>query len=375
MTLAACGTVPVSKPATQAPTPNPPAAAAEAPKPQTVKAALLLPLSGPQAEIGQQLLNAAQMAVFDVAADDFELLPRDTKGTPQGAAMAARAALADGAKVILGPLFAPEVQAIKPIAQEAGVEVLSFSTNWTVAGGGTNILGFVPSDQVDRVTGYASSRGIRRFAGVAPRNEYGDAVANALQGVAQKLGGQVSDVERYDAGTPDFTLVAQAVVKATMPAQAILMADSADRARQFSAALTAAGMDLKQVKLLGTGLWDVPNLGQDPSMAGAWFAAADPARRAQFEKKFEATYSRKPQRIVTLAYDGTALAATLARLRGPAGLSHFDLVGDSGFEGLDGLFRLRENGIAQRGLAVLEVTPAGTRVLDPAPTTFENQGY
>jgi branched-chain amino acid transport system substrate-binding protein len=369
--LAGCSTIPGGKPATQAPQPIPALPAPVAAQTATVKAALLLPLSGPRGEIGQQLLNAAQMALFDMAADDFELVPHDTKGTPQGAANAARQAAAEGAKVMLGPLFAQEVQAVKPVAAGAGVQILSFSTDKTVAGGGAHLLGFVPADQIGRVAGYAGSRGIKRFAVAAPRNEYGDAVVAALQASAQRQGAQISSTERYDAAALDFAPVAQAIAKAPLLPQAVLIADSADRSKQFAAALAAAGLDLKQVRLLGTGQWDVTGLGQDAAMAGAWFAAADPARRAQFEAQYEKLYGRKPPRLATLAYDATALAATLARLSGPNGLSAASLMSESGFEGFDGPFRLRPDGVSQRSLAVMEITPTGTRILDPAPPSFE----
>lgn len=378
LALAGCANVTGSKPATQAPQPAPTLAAPaapEPPKPQTIKAAILLPLSGPRADIGQQLLNAAQMAVFDTAPQDFELVPRDTKGTPQGAAAAARQALSEGAKVVLGPLFSQEVQAVKPIAAGAGVQILSFSTDTAVAGGGANVMGFLPGDQIGRVAGFAGSRGVKRFAVVAPRNEYGDAIVAALQATAQRSGAQITSAERYDPATPDLAAAAQAVAKAPLLPQAVLIADSGDRARQFAQTLGASGLDPKQVKLLGTGLWDVPGLGQDPAMVGAWFAAADPARRTAFESQFEKLYGKKPQRLATLAYDATALVATLARMQGASGLSTDNLLGDNGFEALDGPFRLRPSGITQRALAVLEITPTGARVVDPAPATFDQQLY
>ena len=155
-TLSACSTVKAPAPTTQAPQ----APVATVPvAPQTMKVAILLPLSGSSAAIGQAMLESAQMALFDLAGDRFELLPRDTKGTPTGAADAARQAIAEGASLILGPLFAADVAAVKPVAQSAGVDVLAFTNDWTQAGNGTYVLGFVPADQVTRVIGFARSRG------------------------------------------------------------------------------------------------------------------------------------------------------------------------------------------------------------------------
>ncbi|MBP2293958.1 penicillin-binding protein activator [Azospirillum rugosum] len=352
----------------------PPAAPVVPVEPQVAKVAILLPLSGPNAQIGQSLLEAAQMALFDLAGDRFELLPRDTKGTPNGAADAARQAVSEGARLILGPLFAADVAAVRPIAQNANVEVLAFTNDWTQAGNGTYVMGFVPGDQVNRVVGFAKSRGVTRYVALAPRNAYGDAVVTALQNTTRQLGGQVAQVERYDPAVTDLSLPAKQVTQAGVQPQAVMLAEGGPRAQGLANALAANGVNPQQVRLLGTGLWDDPTLGQEPALNGAWFAAPAPQTRADFEQRFEQTYGHKPPRIATLSYDATAIAAVLTKMNAAAPFDRTALTNPSGFEGMDGLFRLRPNGQVERALAVLEVAPNGARVLDPAPSSFELLG-
>lgn len=370
--LAACArNVAAPPPVVQAPQP---AAPVQPLAPQAQKVALLLPLSGPNAAVGQPMLEAAQLALFDVAGEQFQLLPRDTKGTPAGAADAARQAVAEGARLILGPLFAQEVQAVKPVAAGAGVDVLAFSNDATLAGNGTYVMGLVPGDLVARVTGYARSRGVTRFVALAPRSAYGDAVVNALQAATQRFGGQVAQVERYDPALADPAVPARQVAQAPVAPQAVVLAETGERVKALSSALLANGVDTQRVKLLGAAVWDEPGLGQEPAMAGAWFAAPAPEQRADFEARYESLYGRKPPRVATLAYDAAALAGALAQMGGPAPYDRANLTNPVGFAGVDGLFRLRSNGVVERGLAVLEVTPEGTRVLDPAPQTWDVLG-
>jgi ABC-type branched-subunit amino acid transport system substrate-binding protein len=342
--------------------------------PLVQKVALLLPLTGQNAGIGQSMLEAAQLALFDVAGEQFQLLPRDTKGTPAGAADAARQALSEGARLILGPLFAQEVQAVKPVAAGAGVDVLAFSNDATLAGNGTFILGFTPTDHVGRVTGYARSRGVTRFVALAPRSPYGNAVVNALQTSTQRFGGQVAQVERYDPALSDPNVPARQVAQAPIAPQAVVLAETGERVKALSSAMLANGVDPGRVKLLGAGVWDEPGLGREPALVGGWYAAPAPEQRADFETRFEALYGKKAPRVATLAYDATALAGALARLGGPAPYDRANLTNPNGFAGVDGLFRLHPNGVAERGLAVLEVTPDGSRVLDPAPQTWDVLG-
>ncbi|WP_245593587.1 penicillin-binding protein activator [Azospirillum halopraeferens] len=341
---------------------------------QPIKVALLLPLSGPGAAIGQPMLDAAQLALFERGGERFQLLPRDTGGTPRGAADAARAALAEGASLILGPLFAQEVAAVRPIAQASGVEVMAFTTDRTQSGPGTYVLGLVPGDQVVRVAGFTRSRGVTRFAVLAPRNAYGDAVTDALQDAARRFDARVVQVERYDPNLADLSVLAQQVAQSPAQPEAVLLAEGGQRVKDIAAALRAAGVTARPLQFLGTGLWDEPGMGSEPALVGAWYAAPETAPRAAFEASFRRAYGKEPPRLATLAYDATALAAVLTSMGGPQPFSRPVLTDPAGFGGVDGLFRLHPTGTVERGLAVLEVTAGGPRVVDPAPRTFEVLG-
>ena len=176
-----------------------------APALPSVKVALLVPLSGPHAELGQGMLNAAQLALFDMGYDTFELMPRDTGNTPEAARQAAISAMQDGAQLILGPVFADAVRAVKPVAAQRGVNVVAFSTDWTLAGGNTYIMGFLPFGQVRRVTEYAAMNGIRRVGILAPDNEYGSAVINAYMAAAQETGMPAPAITRFPANQRDIS--------------------------------------------------------------------------------------------------------------------------------------------------------------------------
>ncbi len=354
-----------------------------------VKVGLLLPLSGPATNVGSEMLNAAQIALFDLGEERFTLLPRDSKGSPLEAAEATRRLISEGARLILGPLLAPEVGAAAPVARAANINLLAFSNDWQRAGNGTYILGFVPADQVARVLLYARVRGIARVAALAPRNPYGDAVIAALHDTAQRQGITVVREERYTADNADLAgavarlaggTAAAAPATPTAPAakpaggggfDALLIADGGDRLKAIAPMLTANRIDPARIRLLGTGLWDDPAVSRLPALAGAWFAAPAPQARADFEGRFEGLYHHRPHRLATLAYDATALAAVLARLPPPTSFDSVNLTNPSGFAGVDGIFRLRNDGLVERGLAVIELAPGGPRVIDQAPTSFE----
>lgn len=396
-------------PVVVAPPPAPVASAAPMPQDDKVRVALLLPLSGASAAIGQSMLDAAQMALFDLGDDKFVLMPRDSKGEPAAAAAAAKGAIDEGASLILGPLFAPQASAVKPVLAQAGrpVPVVSFSSDWNVAGGGLWVLGFQPQEQVRRVVNMAAGRGALRFGLLAPSTPYGDATLKALTDAAAAVGGQVTRVERYAPGTPDMTSVVRRLSNydgrkaalasersrlhgagdaesqtalrrlsnadtfGEMPFDAVLIAEGGTKLREIASLFPFFDIDPAPARLLGTGLWDEGGLGREPALIGGWYAAPPSEGRQAFEQRFQQLYGYKPHRLATLAYDATALAAVLAKAGGRDGFDQAALTNPNGFAGVEGIFRLLPAGVSERGLAVMEVTRTGSTLVDPAPTSFQ----
>lgn len=340
---------------------------------ERIRVALLLPLTGRGSEIGPGMLNAAEMALFDAGVSNFELLPRDTQGTPEGAAAAAQSAIADGARLILGPVFAGEVRPVRTVAKPAGVNVISFSTNRNMAGDNVLVMGVLPSTQVERVVEYTLSQGLTRYAILAPDSAYGRTVVEALEETARNAGGQVVAVQYFEPRAQDYSGPVQAIAARAGEIDALMLAEGGARLRTMAALLPFHGLD--NVQLLGTGLWDDARIGREPTLIGGLFAAPEPQLRANFERRYRDTFGSAPPRLATLSYDAVSLATVLAR--SPFG-STYDwnaLTDPSGFIGLDGIFRFLPTGEIERGLAVLEVTAEGPVVRDPAPQSFVGAAF
>lgn len=338
-----------------------------APIPASGRAALLLPLTGPQAPLGQAMLNASTMALFDEAPNGVEFAPRDTGGTPAGAQAAARAAIADGARMLIGPLTSGEAATVMPAARAAGVPVLAFTNDAQRAGEGAWVLGVTPSQQVRRVVAAASQQGATRFALAAPENEFGRALAAALRGAAADLGLPPPAIALHPSNA-DPAMAAGAARATAGAVDALLIGETGERARRFASAWAAGAGEAgaaPPVRLLGTALWlNDPGLRGDSALAGAWFAGPDGAARARFEGRYREAFREAPPRVAAAAYDAAAIAARAMRSGTPVGL----VTASSSFPGADGPVRLLPGGQTQRGLAVYAVSPGGEPVqVEPAP--------
>ena len=368
-----------------------------------VRIALLVPLSGPNANLGTALSNAAQLALFDTADEQVELLPLDTKGTAAGAAAAMDQAVVQGADAILGPVFSAEVKAVLPLAQDRQLPLLAFTTDKSVLGNGVFSLGILPEAQVKTVIAQAMAEGRKRVGILAPDTELGRVMAEAAKAETEKQGGQVVRLQYYPPNSTDLRNVAQvfadyahrradmerdknllsgrkghdaAYVQASMPYDAVFVPDEGIRLTSMVSLLTFYGLDPGPVKFLGTFRWDDAAISQEPTLEGAWFAGVAEGPLAAFQAHYVKAFGNLPKPLVSLAggaYDGVALVALLAH-KSPGNITLANLTDPQGFSGVDGLFRLLPDGTSDRGLAVREIIKNGSREAVAAPDKFTATG-
>ena len=366
--------------------------------PLSQKVAILLPLSGPRADIGQAMLHAAQLAL----AGNLDV--HDTGGTPQGAAAAARAAIGAGTGLILGPLTSPETAAVAPIARGANVAVLAFTNDPSQAQPGVWTLGITPGQQVRRLAAAAQAQGKTQLAALLPDNELGHLMAQALMQAAsadglpppnvrfhaqgmQAINMAARDLADYahrrgpiDAqirqaralGTPEGRKQAQELAKTQIPPpsfNALLLGDSGEQLAEVAAVLPYYDVDRSAVQLMGPSLWASPQSGSG-QVPGGWYAAPDPAARSAFEQSYTAKYGNPPPVVADLAYDAAAIARVLA----DRGFSFGALTQSAGFIGSDGWFALLPDGQVRRALAVFAVEQGGPQMVQPAPQSANVPG-
>jgi ABC-type branched-subunit amino acid transport system substrate-binding protein len=376
LALSGCQLVP--KPRTEAPpvpeTTETQTVPEEAPGPQLPpeetrnRVAVLVPTSGANSGVGQSIANAANLALLDAGGERIRITVYDTaKG---GAAAAANQALADGNGLFLGPLLADDVRAVAPVARRAGVPVISFSNDVSVAGGGVYLMGFTPGQSIARVVGHARSRGIERFGALAPEGVYGRRASQAMIDAVDDSGGRLVAMQAYAAG-PASLRSAVAKLHSLGEYDAVLIADGG-RGAAAAAPLVKSG-SAAGARLLGTELWATESgLGRTPSLRGAWYASVSDTMFNQLRTRYRARYGTNPYRLASLGYDAVLLTVRIAKgWRLGRAFPERELRDPGGFAGVDGPFRFASSGIAERSLEVREVTATGTITVSPAPRSFD----
>jgi ABC-type branched-subunit amino acid transport system substrate-binding protein len=346
---------------------------------ELMRIAVLLPFSSSNPEVAKLargLFNAAQLALFEVGADNVILIPKDTGDTQDGAKAneAARDAIRDGSVAVIGPLFASHVPIVARDAQEVRAPVLAFSTDVSAIGQGAYLVSLTPTTEVERIVEWASTQGITRYALFSPNSPYGHTVETALRQEAARRGGLVISAEFYNPNdnSPQEPArrLSQAVKRentASPGKVAVLIPERGVQLRTVAALLAYLDVNQRSVKVLGTGAWNDPSVWREPALYGGAFPAPDPASMAAFEKLYQDTFGEPAPQLASYGYDAGYLAAKLGQLnRLDAGM----LQREEGWTGINGLFRFRPDGGVERALAVLQLQDGGVKIVSPPLKAF-----
>lgn len=337
-----------------------------------VRVGLILSLSGAgNAGIAaQSMRNAAELALSEFNNPNIQLIVKDDGGTAQGAQQAALQAIAEGAEIVLGPLFSHAVAAAGQVTRTRSVPMIAFSTDSNVAARGIYLLSFQPENDIDRVISYAAARGKRSITGFVPDNAYGNVVEAAIKQYASARGAKVNAVERYGTGQNDPLSAARRAQAVFRQTDLIIIADGAEVTTRMLQALNSVGVNPKRMQFAGAGLWDDQNVFAIRELDGAWFAAPDDSGFRGFAQRYRARYGSDPARTASLAYDAVSLVAQLVKTQGPNRFTEEVLTNRSGFAGVDGVFRFRNDGTCERALSIMEIRGNAARVIQAAPNNF-----
>lgn len=342
-----------------------------------VPVALLVPGASGQASdqlLARSLENAARLAIADLGGVQIDLRVYQTNGQAGAAGPIAQRAVAEGARVILGPLFAQEANAAGVAVSATGVNVMSFSNNTDIAGGNVFVLGPTFENTANRLVRYAASQGQRRVMIIHDKTPGGEAGRNAIARAAAGTGSTVVAQAGYEFSQNGVTQAAPSIAATARSAGAdalFFTADTAGSLPMMTQMLRDQGLTPAQARYLGLTRWDIPSATlSHPGLQGGWFALPDPALYNAFQGRYQAAYGAAPHPVASLAYDGIAAVGALIKSGRADALSRNSLTQSSGFAGVGGVFRLRPDGTNERALAVAEIRNRQVVVIDPAPRNF-----
>lgn len=346
-----------------------------------VPVALLLPSGSGDTNdevLAQSLRQAAQLAISDLNGVRIDLRIYNTGSNPAMAAEMATKAVDEGAKIILGPVYAGSANAAAVAVASRGVNVLSFSNNTDIAGGNLFVLGPTFSNTANRLMSYSVAQGKRRILVVSEQNIAGEVGARSIKSAMSRFGATLAGEVSFPYSQTDVVnavpQIAQRVKGGGVDAL-FLTSDAGGALPLLAQLLPEQGVNPAQTKFIGLTRWDTPPAAMAlPGLQGGWFALPDPSLNARFQQRYQTAFGAAPLPVAGLAYDGIAAIGALVKAGRGDALSAAALTQSSGFVGVNGVFRLRPDGTNERGLAVAEIRDGQVVIIDPAPRSFGGLG-
>jgi branched-chain amino acid transport system substrate-binding protein len=319
---------------------------------QPLKVALLLPLSGVYQNIGQNMLEAAQIALFMYPNPNILLYPHDTQSTQTGARLAAQKAINDRATIILGPLTSEHTRAIQNDTAAAGIPILSFSSDETLANRNTHVFGHQKGIQAVQAAKTIADLDISTTAILAPNTPYGLNMSQKFQDAAFGLGISITQIAYFDPQSTDqskelkilsqeqlslklltqekkllereYRLVGEDMSDISLTRldelkkldpqplinfKALYLPVSSEKLPLIVSQLAFYDMDSDHVQLIGSGLWHEKSLYRNKGeyIKGAYYPAPHAGQMASLKTEFKQYYNKEMLDISSLAYDAVKL--------------------------------------------------------------------
>ena len=372
------------------------------PQDQTLKVAVMLPLSGKFENLGQSLLNSLQLAVFDYKKFNIELVIYDTKANSFGAVNAMRDIANKNIKLAIGPVFSSSIKAVSQIAKDNDIITFSLSNNEELINNpNLFLMGLSVAQQIERMVAYSIAQGKNNFVAILPNNEYGSTIARNLKSIASAKDGNVINVEYYNANLADLDEKVNRIVNSYSIAQrvydqyqeakenkeeeqefiveeedkiypdAILISQSGSTLSKIKSLIDLYNVDERDLQIIGTSNFgDISSL-EDPKLVGSWFTGPKTDKYEDFEKHYYKTYSQFPPKIASLAYDTLAVIGKVAASDVDNNITMDDFyLKLEGFKGIDGLFRFLPNGLVERKFSILQISQGQFEVIDDSLDGF-----
>jgi ABC-type branched-subunit amino acid transport system substrate-binding protein len=348
-----------------------------------VKIAALLPLSGKHQDLGTALLNSITISLFENDKNnDIQIVVFDSSNIKKSA----KEIVAQKINTVIGPVFTSNVQAFSKIVKKEEITILSLSNNQDLIDiPNVFLMGFLPEQQIERITSYAMLQQKNQFAIIAPRNKYGRKLAQITEQMVARKDGMMVTKQLYSNSNKDLERVVSKAVRSYLVTPEIEdNKETADEDKFYSDTIfiPESGAPLakivklikkyntseRDIQIIGTSNWEHPINLQESNLIGGWFTSADPKEYQNFQKRYQKSYDKLPPRISSIAHDATLAVIDVLNKSQNRTLSADDFVNyeskRNGFLGIDGLFRFLPNGIVQRNFAILQIEDGKFEMID-----------
>ena len=360
-----------------------------------MKVGVMLPLSGEHSEIGNLILNAIEMAIFQTDESKLELYIKDTEANPDKAEIMLSELIDEGVKVIIGPLFSKSLAAIQSKVTTNNINVFALTNNINFRNKSVWIFGVDPQAQTKKVLRYALEKGSKNITALLPQNAYGLLLFDTIKSFTQANLMKIKKIEFYSFSVESQRKTAQKISEGfeqyklyldkinekenqeeetneilfmEKPFDSVFIAAAGQNLTVLSSQLQYNNVDPEIVQYLGISSWEDSSILSEPALEGGVFVTTSEMYQKKIKLIYKNSFNKEMPKIAMIAYDIVALLGSLNNLG--SNFNIHDLVNDEGYIGLRGLFRLKKNGVVERAFQLKKIKNKKFTILKKANSQF-----
>ena len=365
---------------------------------------VLLPLTGEHKEIGNLILNALELALFQTDNKNIKLLVRDTKADAKTTKEAFKELLGNNVKLFIGPLYSKSLVSIESYVDK-NIKIFALTNNTNLAKKGIWTFGVDPKQQTKTIINFITSEGKKNIGVLLPDNSYGyllyDAIEKALEknnltplrveffkddiesqrSAAKKISRGFAEYEEAlkkaeenlknenaEESLTEASLINESILK--KPLDSIFIGASGQTLTILSSQLQYSNVDPRKVSYIGISAWEDASILQEPALKGGLFATTSEFLQDNVKKTYSIVYGSDIPKVAMVAYDILSLLNAIIQENGEIESKY--LLNENGYLGLRGLFRLKFDGTVERTFQIKKIKKAKFLIHQEAPKFFEN---
>jgi len=338
---------------------------------EKIKIGLLIPLSGKNAEIGQSIIKATQLAINKINNPSIEILPKDTKSKPETTLKAAKELSQLGVKIIIGPVFNNSLAYLDELRD---ITFLSFTNK--IINNPKNIIsaGINASSQLRAIQKFIELNEIKKTIFLMPdvnyKNEIKIALSNSKMRIfksyvydtdptkltkqiekitdyskrKQNLEDEIKRIEKSNEANKEL-LIEQLNKKDTLGGvkfDSIIIADFDESLKSVTTSLLYTNISPKEKYFITLNQWFDESLLNETSSQPIYFPSINKKNYDNFAAEYFEKFNQNPNPLSFLSYDLVGLVYYLI-LQNNLIIDEKLFIKKTMFNGKIGIFEIKDN--------------------------------
>jgi|TARA_B110000444_G_scaffold102442_1_gene96676 ABC-type branched-subunit amino acid transport system substrate-binding protein len=343
---------------------------------EKIKIGLLIPMTGPNKDLGQSIIKATRLAVKDIDSNLIEIIPKDTATKPNQTLKSAFELKEMGVRVVIGPIF---FESIAYLDEMKDMTFLSLTNKTLDLPKNVISAGINSTSQLNTIKKFLQMNSIQRTIFLIPMQDYEFEVKRGIKNSKikifknyvyntepTKLTSQIEEITNYKIRKQNLEDEINRVKKSIssnkekkikqlekrytlggLNFDAVVIADFEESLKSVSSSLLYTDVSPKNKYFITLNQWFDSSLLNEVDMQPLYYPSINKNNFDNYKKKFFKEFNEYPSHLSLLSYDLVGLVYYLSL---KTNLSNFNKVfkKKNSFKGKIGIFDIKNNKINHR---------------------------